>query len=59
MKLLTPKDVAAITGLPYLKALTLVKSANYIQIDNRYYVTETALEKLLTQETAVKITTTY
>lgn len=33
MKLLCPKEVAEITGLPYIKALALVKSTNHIQID--------------------------
>lgn len=57
MKLLCPKDVAAITGLPYIKALALVKSTNHIQIDNRYYVSETVLKAFLNPDTALKITT--
>ena len=56
MKLLSPKDVAQITGLPYSKALFLIKSANHIQINNRYYITEKALTELLCQDTAILIT---
>ena len=59
MKLLSPKEVADITGLPYIKALALVKSTNHIQIDNRYYVSETVLRAFLNPDTALKITTTY
>ena len=55
MKLLSPKEVAEITGLPYLKALLLIKSANHIQINNRYYITEKALMELLSQDTAILI----
>ena len=40
MLMLTPYDVARITGLPYAKALLLIKSANHIQINNRYYISE-------------------
>ena len=57
MKLLSPKEVADITGLPYIKALALVKSPNHIQIDNRYYVSETVLRAFLNPDTALKITT--
>ena len=57
MKLLSPKEVADITGLPYIKALALVKSTNHIQIDNRYYVSETVLRAFLNPDTALKITT--
>jgi hypothetical protein len=57
MKLLSPKEVADITGLPYIKALALVKSTNHIQIDNRYYVSETVLKAFLNPDTALKITT--
>ena len=59
MKLLSPKEVADITGLPYIKALALVKSTNHIQIDNRYYVSETVLRAFLNPDTALKITPTY
>lgn len=58
MKLLSPKEVAALTGLPYIKALALVKSTNHIQIDNRYYVAESVLRAFLNPDTALKITTT-
>ena len=47
MKLLSPKEVADITGLPYIKALALVKSTNHIQIGNRYYVSEQTLMAFL------------
>lgn len=59
MKLLCPKEVADLTGLPYSKALALVKSTNHIQIDNRYYVTESVLRAFLNPSTALKITTIY
>ena len=59
MKLLCPKEVAEITGLPYIKALALVKSTNHIQIDNRYYVAESVLRAFLNPDTALKITTNY
>ena len=55
MKLLSPKDVAQITGLPYSKALLLIKSSNHVQINNRYYITEKALHDLLNQDGAILI----
>ena len=55
MKLLSPDDVAATTGLPYAKALLLVKSMAYIRIDKRYYVSEATLNAFLTQSEAVEI----
>ena len=55
MKLLTPKDVARITGLPYSKALLLIKSANHVQINNRYYITEKVLHDLLNHDGAILI----
>ena len=55
MKLLTPKDVAEITGLPYSKALLLIKSANHVQINNRYYITEKVLHDLLNHDGAILI----
>lgn len=55
MKLLTPKDVAQITGLPYSKALLLIKSANHVQINNRYYITEKVLHDLLNHDGAILI----
>lgn len=57
MKLLSPKEVAAITGLPYIKALDLIKATNHIQMGNRYYVSETVLRAFLNPDTALKITT--
>ena len=56
MKLLTPYQVADITGLPYAKALMLIKAMAYIQIGNRYYVSDTNLAAFLTQSCAVEIT---
>ena len=47
MKMLTPYDVAALTGLPYAKALLIIKSTNHIQIGNRYYVSEQTLMAFL------------
>ena len=55
MKLLSPKDVAQITGLPYSKALLLIKSANHVQINNRYYITEKVLHDLLNHDGAILI----
>lgn len=55
MKMLTAKQVAELTGLPYRKALLLVKSANHIQIGNCYYITERALAALLNPSTAILI----
>ena len=47
MKMLTPYQVAEITGLSYAKALTIIKSTNHIQIGNRYYVLESTLRAFL------------
>ena len=55
MKLLSPKDVAQITGLPYSKALLLIKSANHVQINNRYYISETSLRAFLNPDTPILI----
>ena len=55
MKMLTPYDVAAITGLPYAKALLLIKSMNHIQIGNRYYVNEKTLTAFLNPSTPILI----
>ena len=55
MKLLSPYQVAEITGLPYAKALLLIKSANHIQINNRYYVSETTLRAFLNPDTPMLI----
>ena len=51
MLMLTPYDVARITGLPYAKALLLIKSTNHIQINNRYYVSESTLRAYLNPDT--------
>ena len=55
MLMLTPYDVARITGLPYAKALLLIKSTNHIQINNRYYVSETTLKAFLNPDTPMLI----
>ena len=55
MLMLTPYDVARITGLPYAKALLLIKSANHIQINNRYYVSESTLRAFLNPDTPILI----
>lgn len=55
MKMLTPYEVADITGLPYAKALLLIKSTNHIQINNRYYVSETTLRAFLNPSTPMLI----
>ena len=55
MKMLTPYDVAEITGLSYAKALLIIKSANHIQINNRYYVSESTLRAFLNPKTAILI----
>ena len=56
MKLLSPYKVAEITGLPYAKALLLVKAMAYLRLGNRYYVSETSLAAFLTQSSAIEIT---
>ena len=55
MKLLTTKQVAELTGLPYSKALLLIKSTNHIQINNRYYVSESTLRAFLNPDTPILI----
>ena len=55
MKMLTPYQVADMTGLPYAKALLLIKSTNHIQINNRYYVSETTLKAFLNPDTTILI----
>ena len=55
MRMLSPYDVAEITGLPYHKALLLIKSMNHIQIGNRYYVSEDTLRVFLTPSTPMFI----
>ena len=56
MRLLSPYDVATLTGLPYAKALILIKSMAYLKLDRRYYVSEATLSAFLTQNEAVEIT---
>ena len=56
MKLLSPYEVADMTGLPYAKALMLIKAMAYLRIGNRYYVSDTNLTAFLTQTCAVEIT---
>lgn len=56
MKMLTPQEVAELTGLSYTKALMLVKNANHLQIENRYYISEKALVALLNPSTPILIT---
>ena len=55
MKMLTPYDVAALTGLSYAKALLIVKSTNHIQIKNRYFVSEATLMAFLNPSTPILI----
>ena len=55
MRLLTPYDVAEITGVPYAKALLIIKNLNHIQINNRYYVAETVLRAFLHTDTPLLI----
>lgn len=55
MKMLTPYEVAEMTGLPYAKALLLIKSTNHIQINNRYYVSESTLRAFLNPDAPILI----
>lgn len=55
MKLLTPYEVAEVTGLPYAKALFLIKAMNHLQMGNKYYVSETTLRAFLNPPTPVQI----
>lgn len=55
MKLLSPQEVAEYTGLPYAKALLLIKSMPYLRIGKCYYVSEKALGAYLNQNKAVEI----
>lgn len=55
MKLLSTYQVAEVTGLPYAKALFLIKSMNHIQMGNRYYVSETTLRAFLNPATPILI----
>lgn len=55
MRLLTPYQVAEITGLSYTKALVIVKSANHIQIGNRFFIAESTLREFLHPDTPILI----
>lgn len=55
MRMLTPYDVKEITGLTYARALLLVKAAQHIQINNRYYVSESTLRAFLNPDTPILI----
>jgi hypothetical protein len=44
-----------ITGLNYRNALLVVKAANHVQINNRYYVTETMLREFLNPDAPILI----
>ena len=55
MRMLTPYEVMEITGLNYRNALLLIKSANHIQINNRYYISETSLRAFLNPDTPMLI----
>ncbi len=54
-RLLTPADVKELTGLTYARALLLIKSTNHIQINNRYYVSESTLRAFLNPDTPILI----
>lgn len=56
MKLLTPNQIAQLTGLPYGKALALIKELNHVQINNRYYVSYNVLKAFLEPKDAIKVT---
>ena len=55
MNLLTPLEVAKKTGLPYAKALLVIKNLNHIQIGNRYYISEKALEEFVNTNEPIMI----
>ena len=55
MKLLSVYDVMEFTGLNYRNALLLVKAANHIQINNRYYISEESLRAFLRQDAPILI----
>lgn len=58
MKLLSPNQVAEVTGLPYAKALTIIKSLAYTRIDHNYYISESKLREFLQQDCAVELINT-
>ena len=55
MRMLTPYDVAEITGLNYRNALLIIKAAKHIQVNNRYYISETSLRAFLNPDTPILI----
>ena len=55
MKLLSTYQVAEVTGLPYAKALFLIKSMNHLQMGNRYYVSERTLQAFINPDTPILI----
>lgn len=55
MKLLSTYQVAEVTGLPYAKALFVMKAMNHLQIGNRYFVSETTLRAFLNPDTPIHI----
>lgn len=55
MKLLSTQELAAATGLPYHKALFLIKAMNHLQMGNKYYVSETTLRAFLNPNTPIQI----
>ena len=55
MKLLSTYQVAEATGLPYTKALFLIKSMNHLQMGNRYYVSEKTLQAFINPDTPILI----
>ena len=48
-------EVAEKTGLPYAKALLVIKSLNHIQIGNRYYISEKTLEAFINTNEPIMI----
>lgn len=58
MKFLSPNQVAEITGLPYTKALTVIKSLAYTRIDHNYYISESKLRAFMQQDCIVELRTT-
>ena len=58
MKFLSPNQVAEITGLPYTKALTMIKSLAYTRIDHNYYISESKLRAFMQQDCIVELRTT-
>ncbi len=58
MKFLSPNQVAEITGLPYTKALTIIKSLAYTRIDHNYYISESKLRAFMQQDCIVELRTT-